>query len=36
MAKTKGDRLFKGSKQFIVALVGEEKAREVMANAYKR
>ena len=36
MAKTKGDRLFKGSRQFIVKLVGEEKTKTVMEDAYKR
>ena len=36
MSKTKGDLLFNGCKQFVVALVGEDKAKEVMTNAHKR
>ena len=36
MAKTKGDRLFHGCKQFIVALVGAEAADAVLDRAYRR
>ena len=36
MSKTKGDRLFNGCKPFIVKMYGEEKAEEILKNAYSR
>lgn len=36
MSKTDGKLLFNGCRQFIIKLVGEEKAKEVMDDAYKR
>ena len=36
MGKTKGDRLFKGCRQFVDALVGPETGKTVMENAHRR
>ena len=36
MSKTNGERLLKGCRQFIVKLIGEEKADGVLADAHRR